>query len=173
MIKIYFQVQALESLSQVSRDYFYLMQEFNDRDNGGGFRETLCGNGRSLPEDDGTGSGGGSNGSQGQGWQQAPLGLLAAACGQDLPNGTFDDVPPGVNPIDYYLNMTQNMNLARYDDDEEEKAKRKADEKSCSNLTSVYDKYNVTGDKGECHCFFFAYFLDNLLKLTLKQGLTV
>ena len=149
------------------------MQEFNDRDNGGGFRETLCGNGRSLPEDDGTGSGGGSNGSQGQGWQQAPLGLLAAACGQDLPNGTFDDVPPSVNPIDYYLNMTQNMNLARYDDNEEEKAKRKADEKSCSNLTSVYDKYNVTGDKGECYCFFFAYFLDNLLKLTLKQGLTV
>ncbi|XP_027045418.1 ATP-binding cassette sub-family A member 1-like isoform X2 [Pocillopora damicornis] len=143
-------VQALESLSQVSRDYFYLMQEFNDRDNGGGFRETLCGNGRSLPEDDGTGSGGGSNGSQGQGWQQAPLGLLAAACGQDLPNGTFDDVPPGVNPIDYYLNMTQNMNLARYDDDEEENAKRKADEKSCSNLTSVYDKYNVTGDKDSC-----------------------
>ncbi|PFX16944.1 ATP-binding cassette sub-family A member 1 [Stylophora pistillata] len=139
-------VQALESFSQVSRDYFYLMQELNDRDNGGGFRETLCGNGRPLPENDGTGSGNGSNG--GQGWQQASLGLLAAACGQDLPNGTFDGVPPGTNPIDYYLNMTQNMNLGRNDD--EENARRKADEKSCSNLTSVYDKYNVTRDKDSC-----------------------
>lgn len=122
------------------------MQDLSSRD--GGFRETLCGNGGNQEGNDGSGGGSPVNGSAG--WQQAPLGVLAGVCGYaNWPNGTFD-LPPGTNPIDYYLNMTQNLNMGGNDNDEEND-KKSADEKSCSVLASEYGKYNVSGGKGECY----------------------
>ena len=108
------------------------------RSNNDGFRGTLCGR-RYGNDEDNDNSGISSNAS----WQQAPLGVLAGVCGQSFwPNGTFNT--SGVHPLEYYLNMTQNVNDKDDEDDD-----RSADQKlACSEIVGLYSKYNVTGRQG-------------------------
>jgi len=114
----------------------------------GGFQATLCGRKSSDNDNDdqNNGNGGTSNGVL----PAASAGLLAGLCGYSrYPNGTFYK-SAGSHPLDYYWNMTQNMNLAGDDSEEGKDNKEKHNDENCLKLAVEYSKYNVTGRQGLC-----------------------
>lgn len=111
----------------------------------GGFQATLCGR-KSSDDEDEDDQNNGNDGSSNGVLPEASVGVLAGLCGYSRwPNGTFHK-SPGAHPLDYYWNMTQNMNMGRDTSDEEKDDK----EKTCPRLADEYSKYNVTGRKGLC-----------------------
>lgn len=138
-----FQVQALQAFQQVTEDYLSVMQDLQ----AGGFQAALCGrksSGDDNDDDENNGNGGTSK------LPAASAGVLAGLCGYSrYPNGTFYK-SAGSHPLDYYLNLTQNMNLAGGDSEEEKGDKKKNSDENCPRLAVEYSKYNVTGRQGLC-----------------------
>ena len=112
----------------------------------GGFQSTLCGRSSS-------GDGNGDNQNNGNGGSSVPAasaGVLAGLCGYSrYPNGTFYKTADS-HPLDYYWNLTQNMNLAGDDSEGENDGKEKHSDENCPRLAVEYSKYNVTGRQGLC-----------------------
>jgi len=136
-------VQALQAFQQVTEDYLSVMQDMQ----AGGFQATLCGRTSSNDNNEDNqdnGNGGTSNGVL----PAASAGLLAGLCGYSrYPNGTFYKSADS-HPLDYYLNMTQNMNLAGDDSDEGNDDKKKHSDENCPRLSVEYSKYNLTSRQG-------------------------
>ena len=135
----------MQAFQQVTEDYLGVMQDMQ----AGGFRATLCGRQSSNDEDE-DGQTNGSNGTSNGVLPAASVGLLAGLCGYSRwPNGTFYK-SAGSHPLDYYWNLTQNMNLAGDDGEEEKDDKERFNANNCPRLAVEYSKYNVTGRQGLC-----------------------
>ena len=140
----------MQLFQQVTEDYLSVMQDMQ----AGGFQATLCGRKSSNDEDEddqNNGNGGTSSGVL----PAASAGLLAGLCGYSrYPNGTFYKSAAS-HPLDYYWNLTQNMDFGGDDSEEEKDGKVKYKDGNCPKLAVEYSKYNVTGRKGLCtqvHC---------------------
>ena len=137
-------MQALQDFQQVTEDYLSVMQDLQ----AGGFQATLCG--RNLGDDDEDNQNNGNGGTSNGVLPAASAGLLAGLCGYSrYPNGTFYKTANS-HPLDYYWNLTQNMNLAGDDSEGEKDGKEKHRDENCPRLAVEYSKYNVTGRQGLC-----------------------
>ena len=134
----------MQAFQQVTEDYLRVMQDMQ----AGGFQATLCGRNSSddYDDDQNNRNGGTSNGVL----PAASAGLLAGLCGYSrYPNGTFYK-SAGSHPFENYLNLTQDMNLAGDNSEEEKGNKENHRDENCAKLAVEYSKYNVTGRQGLC-----------------------